>query len=82
MINNKSGYVRRLRRFKDVIRERGPTPIEHHAQREPVTNLQYYLMAVDIDDDDDEKVKQLEKLAEVVTGVRNSDVFVVAMWIG
>jgi hypothetical protein len=77
-----STYVRRLRHFKDVIRERGPTPIRRESQSDAVTNLQYYIMAIPKDVDDEEKNERLGDLAEVVTTVPDSDVFVIAMWIG
>jgi hypothetical protein len=65
-----------------VTRQKGRPLTEANTQSDDVTKLQYYLMAIPNDVSDEEKGERLEEVADVVTNVENSDVFLLAMWIG
>ena len=79
---------RRLRSFRDVTGQVGRKRPPRHLrlggenQLDEVTDVQYCVTGLPKDITRDEKLARLSELAETITNIENSDVFVISMWIG
>jgi hypothetical protein len=79
---------RTLRSFRDVTghvgRKRATRHLRLEADNQPdeVTDVQYCVTGLPRDITRDEKLARLSELAETITNIENSDVFVISMWIG
>lgn len=80
---------RRLRSYRDVVGNfRYQRPRKHLAlheasdQADSRTDLQYCVTALSKDASQNEKNKLLEELANKISNIDTSDVFVISMWIG
>jgi hypothetical protein len=78
---------RRLMTFKQFVRGKGVHGKrlrlrEADNQNEAVAELQYYVTALPRNLPQDEKLAQLSELADTITNIPNSDVFLFSLWIG
>ena len=78
----------KLRSFRDVTghvgRKRFPKHLRLEAQNQPdeVTDVQYCVTGLPKDMACNDKLACLSELADTITNIENSDVFVISMWIG
>ena len=76
----------RLRSFRDVtgLRKRPPKHLSLESENQPheVTDVQYCVTGLPKDMAYNEKLACLSELADTITNIKNSDVFVISMWIG
>jgi hypothetical protein len=77
---------RKLRPFREVVRDvklrRRLSLREAEHQSDVSTKLRYYVTALPKDIADGEKRARLSELADTITNVPNSDVFLLSVWIG
>jgi hypothetical protein len=79
----------RLRSYRDVVgnlRHRRPrkhlTLREASDQADAATDLQYFVTGLPKDASQSEKNDRIAELADRITNIKESDVFVISMWIG
>ena len=80
---------RRLRSYRDVVGNfRYQRPRKHRAfheadnQADAATDLQYFVTGLPKDASQSEKNDRIAELADRITNIKESDVFVISMWIG
>jgi hypothetical protein len=80
---------RRLRSYREVVGNiRHQRSRKHRTLREAgnqadsITDVQYHVTALPKDASHSEKMARLSELADTITNVENSDVFLISMWIG
>ena len=76
----------KLRSFRDVtdLRKRFPEHLrlEGQNQLDEVTDVQYCVTGLPKDMAYNDKLACLSELADTITNIEKSDVFVISMWIG
>ena len=78
----------KLRSFRDVTGHFGRKQLPKHLrlesenQPDEVTNVQYCVTGLPKDMAYNDKLACLSELADTITNIENSDVFVISMWIG
>jgi hypothetical protein len=80
---------RRLRSYREVTkhvkwqpRHRRRTLGEENGDKTAVTDVQYHVTVLPKDASQNEKNDRLAELADIITNIKESDVFVISMWIG
>ena len=78
----------KLRSFRDVTghvgRKRTPRHLRLESENHPdeVTDVQYCVTGLPKDMAYNDKLARVSKLADTITSIESSDVFVISMWIG
>jgi hypothetical protein len=80
---------RRLRSYREVTkhvkwqpRHRRRTFGEENGDKTAVTDVQYYVTVLPKDASQTDKSNRIAELADTITNIKESDVFVISMWIG
>jgi hypothetical protein len=79
---------RRLRSYREVVgnirhqRSRKRLALREASDQADATDLQYFVTGLPKDASQNEKNDRLTELADTITHITGSDVFVISMWIG
>ena len=78
---------RRMKTFKEFIGSKGLqrkrlTLRESDNQADAVAELQYAVTALPKDITHSEKIARISELADTITNIEGSDVFVISLWMG